>query len=62
MNAEQKIWGFDIGKGSLGEAVRIGNEFKHVLSMGINEDFAEIKTAAAARRAWRTRETPLAGA
>ncbi len=56
MHTEQKVWGFDIGKGSLGEAVRIGNEFKHVLSMEIDEDFAEIKTAAAARRAWRTRE------
>lgn len=55
MYTGQKVWGFDIGKGSLGEAVRVGNEFKHVLSMEIDEDFAEIKTAAEVRRAWRTR-------
>lgn len=56
MHTKETVWGFDIGKGSLGEAVRVGNEFKHVLSMEIDADFAEIKTAAATRRAWRTRE------
>ena len=30
MGTKEIVWGFDIGKGSLGEAVRIGNEFKHV--------------------------------
>ena len=56
MNAKEIVWGFDIGKGSLGEAVRVGNEFKHVQSLEIDPEFAEIKTAAATRRAWRTRE------
>ena len=52
---DNNVWGFDIGKGSLGEAVRIGNEFKHVESLLIDADFAEIKTAATARRQYRTR-------
>lgn len=56
MHTKEIIWGFDIGKGSLGEAVRVGNEFKHVQSLEIAPDFAETKTTAAARRAWRTRE------
>lgn len=56
MYTKEIIWGFDIGKGSLGEAVRVGNEFKHVQSLEIAPDFAETKTTAAARRAWRTRE------
>ena len=45
-----KVWGFDMGKGSLGEAVRIGNEFKHVCSLLLDADFGEIKTAASLRR------------
>lgn len=55
MGTKEIVWGFDIGKGSLGEAVRIGNEFKHVQSLEIPPEFAETKTAAALRRAWRTR-------
>ena len=53
---ENHVWGFDLGRGSLGEAVRIGNEFKHVESLLIDPDFAEIKTAASLRRQWRTRQ------
>ena len=56
MDTKEIVWGFDIGKGSLGEAVRVGNEFKDVQSLEIDADFAETKTAAATRRAWRTRE------
>ena len=56
MDTKEIVWGFDIGKGSLGEAVRIGNEFKYVQSLEIDSEFAETKTAAIARRAWRTRE------
>lgn len=35
MEAENRnhIWGFDIGKGSLGEAVLMGAEFRHVTSL-----------------------------
>lgn len=51
-----KVWGFDMGKGSLGEAVRIGNEFKHVCSLLLDADFGEIKTAASLRRQYRTRK------
>lgn len=36
------IWGFDIGKGSLGEAVLDGSEFKHVASLLLDADFGEI--------------------
>lgn len=50
------IWGFDIGKGSLGEAVLTGPEFRHVASLLLDKDFGEIKTAAGLRRQMRTRK------
>ena len=50
------IWGFDIGKGSLGEAVLDGSEFKHVASLLLDADFGEIETAAGLRRQMRTRK------
>ena len=50
------VWGFDIGKGSLGEAVRIGGDFKHIASVLLDPEFGEIKTAALARRQVRTRK------
>ena len=59
-NTNEHIWGFDMGKGSLGEAVRIGNEFKHVQSLIIEPEFAETKTAAASRRQMRTRKAHIA--
>lgn len=49
------IWAFDLGKGSIGEAVREGNKFLHKASLLIPADFAETKTAAGRRRMWRTR-------
>ena len=49
------VWAFDLGKGSIGEAVRRGNEFLHKASLLIPADFAETKTAAGRRRMWRTR-------
>lgn len=55
MENRVNIWGFDIGKGSLGEAVRIGSEIKHVQSLILYKDFGEIKTAAEIRRQYRTR-------
>lgn len=50
------VWAFDLGKGSIGEAVRNGNTFLHKASLLIPADFAETKTAASRRRMWRTRQ------
>ena len=50
------VWAFDLGKGSIGEAVRRGNEFLHKASLLIPAEFAETKTAAGRRRMFRTRE------
>lgn len=50
------VWAFDLGKGSIGEAVRQGTKFLHKASLLIPADFAETKTAANRRRAWRTRQ------
>ncbi len=53
--SNEMVWAFDLGKGSIGEAVRRGNEFLHKASLLIPADFAETKTAAGRRRMWRTR-------
>lgn len=37
------VWAFDLGKGSIGEAVRSGNEFLHKVSVLIPPDFTEKK-------------------
>lgn len=50
------VWAFDLGKGSIGEAVRLGDKFLHKASLLIPADFAETKTAAGRRRMWRTRQ------
>jgi len=50
------IWTFDLSKGSIGEAVRRGNEFLHKASLLIPPEFAETKTAAGRRHMFRTRE------
>ncbi|HEV2693332.1 MAG TPA: HNH endonuclease domain-containing protein [Verrucomicrobiae bacterium] len=50
------IWAFDLGKGSIGEAVRHGDRFLHKASLLIPAEFAETKTAAGRRRMSRTRE------
>lgn len=52
----QTVWAFDLGKASIGEAVRIGNEFKHKASLLIPAEFAETRTARDRRRMWRTRQ------
>ena len=52
----ETVWAFDLGKGSIGEAVRRGNEFLHKASLLIPAEFAETKTAAGRRRMWRTRQ------
>ena len=49
------VWAFDLGKASIGEAIRKGNQFLHKASLLIPADFAETKTAASRRRMWRTR-------
>jgi CRISPR-associated endonuclease Csn1 len=52
----ETVWAFDLGKGSIGEAVRRGTNFLHKASLLIPADFAETKTAAGRRRMWRTRQ------
>lgn len=51
------IWAFDLGKGSIGEAVwNIGKkQFDHVASLLIPAEFASTKEAASRRRMMRTR-------
>ena len=51
------IWAFDLGKGSIGEAVRQGTKFLHKASLLIPAEFAETKTAAGRLWMWRTRIT-----
>ncbi len=48
------VWAFDLGKGSIGEAVRQGTNFLHKASLLIPAEFASTKDAAARRRMWRT--------
>jgi len=50
------VWAFDLGKGSIGEAVRQGTKFLHKASLLIPAEFAETKTATTRRRMWRTRQ------
>ena len=52
---DDMVWAFDIGKASIGEAVRKGTRFLHKASLLIPAEFAETKTAAKRRRMWRTR-------
>ncbi len=54
------VWAFDLGKGSIGEAVRRGNEFLHKASLLIPAEFAETRTARDHRRMWRTRQAHMA--
>lgn len=52
------IWAFDLGKGSIGEAVwdEDQKKFLHVASLLIPAEFASTKDAASRRRMWRTRQ------
>lgn len=52
------IWAFDLGKGSIGEAVWNVDEkrFEHVASLLIPAEFASTKEAASRRRMMRTRQ------
>ena len=51
------VWSFDLGKGSIGEAVRDvkTNKFLHVESLLIPAEFASTKEATKRRRFIRTR-------
>jgi CRISPR-associated endonuclease Csn1 len=55
MSNASTIWAFDLGKGSIGEAVRQGSKFLHKASLLIPAEFADTKPAASRRRMWRTR-------
>ncbi len=50
------VWAFDLGKASIGEAVRLDDKFLHKASLLIPAEFAETKTAAGRRRMSRTRQ------
>lgn len=43
------VWAFDLGKGSIGEAVRLNDKFLHKASLLIPADFAEKKKGRAKR-------------
>jgi len=49
------VWAFDLGKASIGEAVRgtSDHKFLHKESLLIPAEFAETKTTADRRRMWR---------
>ncbi len=55
--ARTTIWSFDLGKASIGEAVRDlkDDSFPHAESLLIPEKFADTQPAASRRRMWRTR-------
>ena len=57
MSDHQTVWSFDLGKGSIGEAVRDikSNKFLHKASLLIPAEFASTKEAAMRRRMERTR-------
>ena len=55
MGATNCVWAFDLGKGSIGEAVRLDNQFLQQASLLVPARFAEIKPAPGRRRMWRTR-------
>lgn len=52
------VWSFDLGKASIGEAVRdvATDDFPHKASLLIPQDFADTRPAAGRRRMWRTRQ------
>ena len=41
--SNEMVWAFDLGKGSIGEAVRRGNEFLHKASLLIPAEFWKTK-------------------
>jgi hypothetical protein len=45
--SNETVWAFDLGKGSIGEAVRRGNEFLHKASLLIPAEFLKNKKGAA---------------
>ncbi|MHB2026685.1 MAG: type II CRISPR RNA-guided endonuclease Cas9d [Elusimicrobiota bacterium] len=55
MKKDKCVFAFDLGTGSVGEAVRIGSEIKHIDSLLLPSDFASTKKEAIRRRQYRTR-------
>ena len=53
------VWAFDLGKASIGEAVRQGNEFRHKASLLISTDSSKNKPGARETRAGFVLETLL---
>ncbi len=51
-----KVFGFDVGLGSLGIAVREGNEMQHAASLLMDSEFASIGDQADRRRFHRTKQ------
>lgn len=54
------VWSFDLGTGSLGEAIVENNIVKHLVPWMIEPTLASTKDARERRRAWRTRKAHLA--
>ena len=60
--SEEHVWAFDLGKGSIGEAVRLGHKIEHAASLLIPSDLAQrgpatkAGTPASKYRALKTRE------
>lgn len=54
MTTPETIWAFDLGKASIGEAVRQGTKFLHKASLLIPAEFAKTRSARDRRRMWRT--------
>jgi len=59
LNCEETVWAFDLGKGSVGEAVRQGTHLLRKESVLIPAEFAETRSAATCRRMWRTRQAHI---
>ena len=38
MASHETVWAFDLGKASIGEAVRVGHEFKHKASLLVSAE------------------------
>ncbi len=54
--SKNKVFAFDLGKGSMGICVREGDEIKELKSLIINADYASVEEYSKRRRAKRTRD------
>ncbi|MEI8388873.1 MAG: hypothetical protein WCG23_03200, partial [bacterium] len=53
---EKLVFGFDLGKASIGICVRVGHEIKQLKSMLINPEYADVSENRKRRRAKLTRD------